>query len=52
MISFQPTATDDMVFSDTEKGRRLAKIWDRSMERLYKSGKLQKMYSAYEDEAY
>ena len=41
-----------MIFSDTEKGRALSKIWDAGMERLNKAGKLNKMFSAYEDKAY
>ena len=41
-----------MIFSNTEKGRALASIWDSGMERLHQSGELQKMYAAYEDEAY
>ena len=41
-----------MIFSDTEKGRALSKIWDAGMERLNKAGQLNKMYSAYEDKAY
>ncbi len=41
-----------MIFSDTEKGRALSKIWDAGMERLNKAGMLNKMYSVYEDKAY
>lgn len=41
-----------MIFSDTEKGRTLAKIWDERMEQLNKAGKLSKMFRAYGDKAY
>lgn len=41
-----------MIFSDTEKGRKLAEIWDERMEELYKSGKLKEMYKRYDDLSY
>lgn len=41
-----------MIFQQTERGRELAEIWDKGMERLHKSGKLQKMYEAYGDKSY
>jgi len=41
-----------MIFAETERGRKLAEIWDREMERLRKSGQLQKMYKKYGDLSY
>ena len=41
-----------MVFSNTEKGHILANLWDTGMEKLHKSGELQKLYAKFEDEAY
>lgn len=41
-----------MVFSGTEKGRKLSQVWDKGMERLHGSGQLRKMYEQYEDTAY
>ena len=41
-----------MIFHDTEKSKKLLRIWDRGMERLQKSGKLHELYKKYEDLAY
>jgi len=41
-----------MIFSQTEKGEKLSKIWDEAMKKLDKSGKLHQMYRNYEDPAY
>lgn len=41
-----------MIFRDTERGKELAEIWDKGMERLHTSGQLHKMYEQYEDLAY
>ena len=41
-----------MIFAETERGRKLAEIWDREMERLHKSGQLQKIYKKYGDLSY
>lgn len=41
-----------MIFSNTERGQTLAKIWDSGMEKLHISGELQKLYAYYNDQSY
>ncbi len=41
-----------MIFADTKKGEKLARVWDEGMEKLFKSGKLHKMYAQCKDWAY
>lgn len=41
-----------LIFRNNEKGRKLAEIWDKGMERLHSSGELQQLYGRYEDKAY
>jgi len=41
-----------MMFSNTKRGEKFAEIWDKGMEELHKSGKLQKMYKRYGDPTY
>lgn len=41
-----------MAFRNNDKGKKLAKVWDKGMERLNNSGKLKKLYEAYGDPSY
>ncbi len=41
-----------MIFSNTSKGRALATIWDREMQKLHTTGKLHTLYQKYSDLSY
>lgn len=41
-----------MVFAPTKKGERLARLWDKKMAEMHRSGELTKLYKKYGDAAY